>query len=137
MLRMEMGYSLYGHELDEMITPLEADLSKFVDFEKDFIGKAALLRQKAAGPRVKLAGFISSSRRSPRQNYGIYSPDGTKIGTVTSGTFSPALNRGIGMGFINREFGKTQETIFFGQPDERSEARLSPRPFYKEGSLKD
>src|SRR5262249_40012274 len=93
-LRIEMCYPLYGHELDEAITPIEAGLKKFVDLTKDFIGRDALAK-KSGGRRTVY--FTSESRRSPRSHHKLFLPDGQEIGAVTSGTFSPALNAGIGI----------------------------------------
>lgn len=137
-LRIEMCYNLYGHELEEDISPLEAGLNRFIDWEKDFIGKEALLRQKKSGTKRKLICFVSESRRSPRAQHKIYSKrDGEEIGIVTSGTFSPSLKQGIGLGFIDRERGSRGETILFGDEKNKLPAQISGRPFYKDGSVKD
>ena len=135
-LRLEMGYSLYGHELNETISPLAAGLGKFVDLEKDFIGREALLKQKSDGLKTKLVCFKSNSRRSPRQHHRIFSAEGRQIGEVTSGTFSPAIETGIGMGFVEPDHAKPGQTIFFGQAEAREAAVTCNRPFYSKGSLK-
>ncbi|MCA9406032.1 MAG: glycine cleavage system aminomethyltransferase GcvT [Candidatus Omnitrophica bacterium] len=135
-LRLEVGYSLYGHELEENISPLEAGLSKFIDFEKDFIGKDALLKEKEAGVKRKIVGLLSQNRRSPRADNTIYSEDGKAIGIVTSGTFSPILEKGIGLGFVDIACAQTGNIILFGNDKSRAEAAISSRIFYKEGSLK-
>ncbi len=135
-LRLEMGYSLYGHELKEDISPLEAGLNHFVDFEKNFIGKDVLLKQKVEGVKQKIMGIISDTRRSPREKYKIYSGE-EEIGIVTSGTFSPALNAGIGLGFIKTDAARQGKKIFFGDEKNKISATISPRFFYKKGSLKD
>ncbi|MBI4707110.1 MAG: glycine cleavage system aminomethyltransferase GcvT [Candidatus Omnitrophica bacterium] len=98
-LRLEMGYPLYGHELDQNHTPIAAGLEKFVDFSKDFIGKTALLKDQEQGPKERLVCFKADSRRAPRHGFGIYS-QANRVGTVTSGSFSPSLAVGIGMGYI-------------------------------------
>ncbi len=133
-LRVEMCYSLYGHELDEHISPLEAGLDKFIDWGKDFIGKDVLLKQKASGVKRTIACFISQSRKSPRAEHKIYDAAGSEIGVVTSGSFSPGLGVGIGMGFIN----KSSDGVDINFGDERSKctATKTKRPFYKNGSLK-
>ena len=95
-LRLEKGYSLYGHELTEEITPFEAGLEKFIYLEKDFRGKAALLNKQKN--KVKVA-FKTVSKRAPREGYKIYAND-TVIGFVSSGTYSPFLEKGIGLGYI-------------------------------------
>lgn len=100
-LRLEMGYPLYGHDLDLEHTPLEAGLEKFIDFSKEFIGKSALLNARKAGVARHMVFFAADSRRSPRSGFGIYS-SGRRIGTVTSGSFSPSLSVGIGMGYVDQ-----------------------------------
>ena len=99
-LRLEMGYPLYGHELDVDHTPLAAGLGKFVDLSKDFIGKEALLREEKSGPKERLVCFRSDSRRSARNGYAIFDLKGSRIGTTSSGSFSPSLSVSIGMGYI-------------------------------------
>ena len=99
-LRLEMGYPLYGQDLDTSHTPIAAGFEKFVDMNKDFIGKSALLKEKSAGIKERLIAFKSETRRSPRHNFAILK-DGSRIGTVTSGSFSPSLLTGIGMGYIS------------------------------------
>ncbi len=135
-LRLEMGYSLYGQDLDETISPLEAGLSKFIDFEKDFLGKDALVKQKARGIPRRMIAFSSLGRKSPRHNHKIYSESNDGIGTVTSGSFSPALQKGIGLGLVSSHFTEKQGKIFFGDDKNKIEAELASRPFYKKGSLK-
>lgn len=135
-LRLEMGYSLYGQELDEHISPLEAGLSKFIDFEKDFIGQGTLLKQKSEGLKRKLVCFVSQTRQSPRHNHKIFSADAKEAGIVTSGTFSPALKRGIGMGFVASDSGAKKSSLLFGDEKNKVAAEVTGRPFYKNGSLK-
>lgn len=135
-LRIEMCYSLYGHELSEAISPLEAGLDQFIDFEKDFIGKEVLLKQKARGLHRRMGYFLSDSRRSPRPGHKILDQDGAPMGDVTSGTFSPALQRGIGLGFIDMGQCKVGSKIYFADEKTKGAAVLSQRPFYKNGSLK-
>jgi len=104
-LRLEAGLTLYGHEIDERTTPLEAGLGYFVRFEKgDFLGKEALLKQKAEGVKQKLVAFTVEGRGIPRQGYPLLAPDGSVIGRVTSGSFSPTLERDIGMGYVQTAF---------------------------------
>jgi aminomethyltransferase len=98
-LRVEMGYSLYGHELDETITPLEASLGFFVKFNRPYIGKEALERQKKEGIPRKIIAFSTRTKRAPRNGFEIFQ-NGQKIGVVTSGTFSPSLGEGIGLGLV-------------------------------------
>jgi len=96
LLRLEVGYSLYGNDLDETITPLEAGLGGFVNFKSDFIGKDALLRQRSTGLKRSKVSFRVGSRRSPRHYYEIWSGD-RNVGVTTSGGFSPMLGFGIGL----------------------------------------
>jgi aminomethyltransferase len=132
-LRVEMCYSLYGHELDETISPLEAGLDKFIDAKKDFIGRRALSAQL---PKRAIGYFVSSSRKSPRAGNRIFDADGNDIGIVTSGTFSPGLNAGIGIGFISLHSKDAGTQILFGDDKSKAEAMVAKRPFYKNGSLK-
>ena len=135
-LRLEMAYPLYGNDIDETITPLEAGLNKFVDLSKDFIGKDALLNQKKQGSKRKLIAFASESRRSPRHNYKIFSTDEKNIGFVTSGSFSPSLNRGIGLGYVPLEFATPFTKLMVGDQENKFNVEVVTRPFYRNGSLK-
>ena len=130
-LRVEMCYSLYGHELDESISPLEAGLDKFIDGNKTFIGRRAL-----AAPARTIGYFVSASRKSPRAGNKIFDADGAVIGVVTSGTFSPGLQAGIGIGLMGRQSKDVGKEIFFGDEKNKAAAIVAPRPFYKHGSLK-
>jgi aminomethyltransferase len=102
-LRLEMGYPLYGQDIDENTTPLEAGLEHFVDFKKDFIGKPALLNQRETGVVRKIIFFISDNRRSPRHGDKIYSEE-KEAGFVSSGSFSPSLGFGIGIGYVENGY---------------------------------
>jgi len=135
-LRLEMGYSLYGHELEETVSPLEARLMKFVDLEKDFLGRDALWKQREHGAGRKLIPFISETRRSPRQHHPICTPSLEPVGTVTSGSFSPALQKGIGMGFISQGDIQEGQNFLIGDEKNKIKACWATRPFYKKGSLK-
>jgi aminomethyltransferase len=132
-LRVEMCYSLYGHELAEDISPLEAGIDHFVDVKKEFIGRKALISR----PLKRTIGYlISASRKSPRAGNRIFDAAGEEIGIVTSGTFSPALQAGIGIGFMSRHSKEAGIKIFFGDEKNISPAVIAKRPFYKNGSLK-
>ncbi len=132
-LRVEMCYSLYGHELDETISPLEAGLDKFIDGTKNFIGRQAV----SARPLKRAIGyFVSASRKSPRAGNKIFDAAGNEIGVVTSGTFSPALQVGIGIGFMSPKPKDAGTQIFFGDEKSKAAAVVAKRPFYKNGSLK-
>jgi aminomethyltransferase len=135
-LRLEMGYSLYGQDIDEQITPLDAGFEKFIDFQKDFMGKSALTKQKVSGPRLQRIFFKTFSRRSPRHNHKIY-VQGQKTGVVTSGTFSPHLEIGIGMGFTQKNIQwHPEELIAVGDENLKIETVITDRPFIKNTSLK-
>ncbi len=135
-LRLEMGYSLYGHELDENISPLDAGLERFIDWDKDFIGKSALLKQKHSGLLRELVAFISDTRRSARSGFKIFSLDRQEIGVVTSATFSPALERGIGLGFVATGHGKKGQKFFVGDGQKNFEVVVTAKPFYKQGTFR-
>jgi len=135
-LRLEMGYSLYGHELNEQRTPLESGLAKFIDWHKDFIGKQALVDQKEKSIPFKIICLASTSRRSPRGHHKLYAADGREIGWVSSGSFSPSLNRGLGLGFVTHEDWKQGTKIFFGDDKHKVEGQIVKRPIYTKGSLK-
>ncbi|MBF0511373.1 MAG: glycine cleavage system protein T [Candidatus Omnitrophica bacterium] len=132
-LRTEVCYSLYGHELDEEISPFEAGLDKFVDPQKDFIGKQALEGRLVTR---KIMYFTSLSRKSPRPGNVIFDEKGLEIGRVTSGSFSPALQLGIGIGFMDCPIKDVGCEISFGDEKSKAKARITKRPFYKQGSLK-
>jgi aminomethyltransferase len=135
-LRLEVGYSLYGHELEEDISPLESGLQRFINFDKEFIGKDALLKQQRQGVCKKLVGVVSENRRAPRQGHKIFAHDGDVIGVVTSGTFSPCVNLGIGLGFVSSPHGQLKEKIYFGDEKGKNLAIISGKSFYQGGSLK-
>jgi aminomethyltransferase len=103
-LRTEMGFSLYGHELNESTTPLEAGLAWTLDLDKEveFIGRAALRQQKEAGNHRRLRGFRMLEKSIPRPEYPVLDSAGEAIGVVSSGTHSPMLNEGIGLAFLRR-----------------------------------
>lgn len=133
-LRLEMGYPLYGQDVDGSTTPVEAGFDKFLDYSKDFIGKEALLKQKSDGVKRQAICFKTVSRRSPRHNYKIYDRD-REIGIVTSGSFSPSLGCGIGMGYINAGFDIASK-ILVKDNGAQIECAITDKPFYKHGSAK-
>ena len=130
-----MGYTLYGQDVDENTTPLEANLEKFVSLDKDFIGRDVLLRQKKEGVKRLLIGFKTTSRRAPRHGYSIMK-DGKEIGKVTSGGFSPSLSCGIGLGCVMMPYAKAGEGILIKNGQIEIEATITNRPFYKNTTLK-
>jgi len=135
LLRLEMGYSLYGSDLDETTTPLEAGLERFVDFTREFVGLGALLRQREQGLRRARAAFRVSSRRAPRHGYEIRY-QGTPVGTVTSGAFSPMLGCGIGMGYVRPESALPGTHLEILHEGVALEATVMELPFYRDGSLR-
>ena len=135
-LRLEVGYPLYGQDIGMNVTPLEAGLGAFVYTGKDFIGKSAILKKKDDGIKEKLICFLTSSRRAPRHNYRIYA-EGKDVGVVTSGSFSPSLGCGIGMGYINKQYDKIGAAITIKDGDIEIGAIITRRPFYKKGTVKE
>ncbi len=132
-LRLEMGYPLYGQDLDINHTPLAAGLSKFVDLEKYFIGKENLLKEKNQGPQERLICFQTDSRRSPRHGFAIFSGE-QRVGIVTSGSFSPSLSVGIGLGYVSGNYDIGTALIVKGLGTEIS-VKVVKRPFVKVTSL--
>jgi len=129
-LRLEAGMVLYGNDIDETISPLEAGLRFVVKFKKgDFIGRGALLKQKEEGLKRKRVGLKLSGRRVPRHGYEILK-DHEKIGYVTSGAFSPILERGIGFGLINSEYAQVDETVKINIRGKLVDAKIVKWPFY-------
>lgn len=134
-LRLEMGYSLYGSDIDETTTPIEAGLEQFVDFTKDFIGRDALVRQRQNGPERLKTAFRVNSRRSPRHDYRIFY-NGLEVGHVTSGVFSPTLGCGVGMGYVRPDAAAPGTQLVISHDTTSMEAVVTELPFYKGGSLK-
>ncbi|NQT32264.1 MAG: glycine cleavage system aminomethyltransferase GcvT [Candidatus Omnitrophica bacterium] len=129
-LRLEAGYSLYGSDIDEEHTPLEANLERFVSFDKDFTGKDALLEQKEEGPGRLLTGFICEGRRSARSHFKVLR-EGKEIGEVTSGAFSPCLKKGIGLCYLNKEFSVEGKEIILTDGKVEIEAKVKSLPIYE------
>ena len=129
-LRLEMGYSLYGHEIDEHTNPLEAGLSRYVKLDSDdFIGKQAIQEKLSSGLNNVLVPFTMTERGIPRQGYGIY-VDGERAGHVTSGTFSPSLEKPIGMGYL-KGVEPENGVINIEIRNTLREAEITSLPFYK------
>ncbi|MBN1405658.1 MAG: glycine cleavage system aminomethyltransferase GcvT [Candidatus Omnitrophica bacterium] len=129
-LRLEMGYSLYGHDIDENHTPLEANLEKFIHTDKNFVGKDALIKQKAAGAKKLLVGFMCEGRRSPRQDFDVLCGEET-AGKVTSGSFSPCLKKAIGLCYIDTAKAYLGNKIILNSGNINIEAVITKPPFYK------
>lgn len=129
-LRLEMGYPLYGNELSEDITPLEAGLERFVKFEKpSFIGKEALQNQAKEGVKKRLVGFEMAGRGLPRSHYPIHA-EGRRTGEVTSGGPASSLGEFIGMGYVETRFANSGRKIEIDIRGKMVEAVIVPRPFY-------
>ncbi len=131
-LRTEVCYPLYGHELDENITPIEAGLGFFVSLDKgEFVGRSVLAKQKSGGVSKKLVAFKMTDKSAPpRPHYPIWA-NGTKVGEVTSGTQSPSLNIGIGMGYVRPELAKADTKIEIEIRGKQAPAIVVRKPIYK------
>lgn len=130
-LRLEMGFCLYGNDIDDKTSPLEAGLGWVTKFNKEFTNSAALANQKAAGVGQKLVGFEMIERGIPRHDYELVDADGNNIGKVTSGTQSPSLQKAIGLGYVKTEFAKEGTEIFVKIRDNAVKAMVVKPPFYK------
>jgi len=131
-LRLEMGYCLYGNDIDDTTSPLEAGLGWITKLQKgDFTGKNWILEQKAKGVSRKLVGFVVNDRRVPRHHYSIEDPSGNEIGHVTSGTQSPSMDQPIGMGYVTLPFSKPGSKIMVVAGSKRLEASVVPLPIYQ------
>ena len=130
-LRLEMGFCLYGNDINDTTSPIEAGLGWITKFTKEFTNKAALLEQKEKGVFQKLVGFEMIDRGIPRHDYQIADASGTIIGKVTSGTQSPSLNKAIGMGYVPTTFSKADSEIFIMIRDKAIKAKVVKIPFYK------
>ena len=131
-LRLEMGYCLYGNDISDTTSPLEAGLGWITKLKKGGFNSSEIFnRQKEAGLRRKLVGFIVDDRRVPRKEYGIQNEAGEVIGEVTSGTQSPSLDQPIGMGYVDIAFSKPGTRLFITRGKRRFEATVTRPPFYK------
>jgi aminomethyltransferase len=130
-LRLEMGFCLYGNDIDDKTSPLEAGLGWVTKFTKNFTNSDALQQQKQAGVTQKLVGFEMIDRGIPRHDYAIVDAGGNNIGRVTSGTQSPSLQKAIGMGYVKNEFAKEGNEIFISIRDNKVKAKVVKPPFYK------
>ncbi|QKJ31913.1 glycine cleavage system aminomethyltransferase GcvT [Mucilaginibacter mali] len=130
-LRLEMGFCLYGNDIDDNTSPLEAGLGWVTKFSKDFVNSTNLQQQKTEGVKQKLVGFEMIDRGIPRHDYVIVDADGNNIGRVTSGTQSPSLQKAIGMGYVKNEFAKEDTEIYILIRDNKIKAKVVKPPFYK------
>lgn len=130
-LRLEMGFCLYGNDINDTTSPIEAGLGWITKFTKDFVNAEALKKQKEEGVTRKLVAFELTEKGIPRHGYDIVDENGEKIGEVTSGTMSPSLKKGIGMGYVPKEFAKRDSKIFIQVRKKAIPAVVVKLPFYK------
>ena len=130
-LRLEMGFCLYGNDINDTTSPIEAGLGWITKFDKEFTNSANLKAQKEAGVTKKLVGFELTERGIPRHDYEIVDADGNNIGIVTSGTMAPSLGKGIGMGYVKTEFAAADSEIFIQIRNNKVAAKVVKMPFYK------
>ena len=137
-LRLEMGYCLYGNDIDETTSPIEADLGWITRFDtdRDFIDRPLLERQRKEGPSRSLVGFELTERGIPRHGYPLTDPTGREIGSVTSGTMSPVLKKGIGMGYVEAPYAAEGVEIAVMIRGKAIPARIVKRPFIGGGSVR-
>ncbi|MDO5654890.1 MAG: glycine cleavage system aminomethyltransferase GcvT [Flavobacteriaceae bacterium] len=128
-LRLEKGYCLYGNDIDETTTPLESGLGWITKLNKDFIGKEELVKQKEEGLKRKLVAFKMIDKGVPRKDYAIVDNQGNQIGQVTSGTQSPILKEGIGMGYVTIENAEPGREIFIQVRNKNLKAEVVKTPF--------
>ena len=128
-LRLEMGYCLYGNDIDDYSTPLEAGLGWITKFTKPFTSSEFLKKQKDNGVEKKLVGFEMVDKGIPRHDYRIKDEEGNLIGRVTSGTQSPSLNKAIGMGYVQTEHAALGSEIYIDIRDRQIKARVVKMPF--------
>ncbi len=128
-LRLEMGFCLYGHDIDDTTSPIEAGLGWITKFTKDFTKSDYHKQLKEQGVQKKLVGFEMIDRGIPRQHYKIVDAAGNEIGEVTSGTQSPTLGKAIGMGYVKTEFAKADTEIFISIREQSIKAKVVKLPF--------
>jgi len=130
-LRLEMGFCLYGNDINDSTSPIEAGLGWITKFTKEFTNRKNIEQQKLNGVTTKLVGFEMIDRGIPRHDYEIADSNGNIIGKVTSGTQSPSLNKAIGMGYVNTEFSKPESEIFILIREKAIKAKVCKLPFLK------
>jgi len=130
-LRLEMGFCLYGNDIDDSTSPIEAGLGWVTKFSKAFTNSDALLAEKEAGVKRRLIGFEMIDRGIPRHDYEIVDEAGNTIGKVTSGTQSPSLQKAIGMGYVTKENAKEGAEIYISIRNNKIKAKVVKFPFYK------
>lgn len=130
-LRLEMGFCLYGNDINDTTSPIEAGLGWITKFDKNFINSDALKMQKENGVSRKLVGFELIERGIPRHDYIIVDDNNNQIGIVTSGTMAPTVGKGIGMGYVSTEFSSVDSTIYIQIRNNKVAAKVVKMPFYK------
>ena len=130
-LRLEMGYCLYGNDINDSTSPIEAGLGWITKFSKKFTNSENLLRQKEHGTHRRLVAFVLDERGIPRQGYAIVDNQGTKIGEVTSGTMAPSLSKGIGMGYVPNDLKSIGTKVYIQIRKKLIPATIVKLPFYK------
>jgi aminomethyltransferase len=130
-LRLEMGFCLYGNDIDDTTSPLEAGLGWITKFTKDFVDSDFIKKQKEEGVTRKLVAFEMIDRGIPRHDYPILDSNGNVIGKVTSGTMSPSMKVGIGLGYVTKEFSALESEIFIEIREKGVKAKVVKLPFYK------
>ncbi len=130
-LRLEMGFCLYGNDIDDTTSPLEAKLGWITKFSKEFIDSERLALEKAEGSKQKLVAFELVEKGIPRKDYAIVNEDGATIGRVTSGTMSPSLKKAIGLGYVQAGLDAVDQEIFVQIRNKNIKAKIVKLPFYK------
>jgi aminomethyltransferase len=128
-LRLEKGYCLYGNDINNTTSPLEAGLGWITKFSKTFTNSENLLKQKEAGISKKLVGFVITEKGIPRNGYVIENENSEEIGVVTSGTISPMLQKGIGMGYVQLPYAAEGSKIFIAVRNKKIPANVIKMPF--------
>jgi aminomethyltransferase len=131
-LRLEMGFCLYGNDIDDRTSPLEAGLGWITKFAKDFTNSEALKIEKETGVKQKLVGFEMIDKGIPRHDYIIKTSNGNKIGRVTSGTQSPSMNKAIGMGYVSTANASIGSEIYIEVREKLLKAMVVKLPFYQD-----
>jgi len=130
-LRLEMGFCLYGNDINDSTSPIEAGLGWITKFTKDFVNAEDLKSQKENGVSKKLVAFSMVDRGIPRHGYNIVDAEGNTIGEVTSGTMSPSLKVGVGMGYVPKAYAKLGSEIYIAVRNKQLKAQVVKLPFYK------
>ena len=130
-LRLEMGFCLYGNDINDTTSPLEAGLGWITKFNNEFVNSENLKKQKEEGITRKLVGFEMIDRGIPRHDYKLMNAEGDEIGIVTSGTMSPSLNKAIGLGYVQKEYASIDTEIFIEVRGKLIKAKVVKPPFYK------